>query len=398
VGGSHCLVLCTDGSLATWGLNYSGQLGNGQTSIPGSLTPILVNPTGALTGKTVSAIACGSNSSFALCTDGTLVGWGHNSTGQLGDNTDNNLRTSPVAVATTNLRVGERFVGVVSGGSHTLGVTVMPPPPTLETLTASSVGSSAATLNGTVNAAGGSASVAFEYGTSTAYGTTVAATPGIVNGVITAAVGKSITGLIAGAIYHYRVVATYAGGTVKGVDQTFVTGNPPTFADYAISTPFQTAATVPLRKLLAKTSDPDGDTFTVTVAGPASANGGTVALLPDSIRYTPANNFSGTDAFPVTITDAGGTSVAGTVTVTVGQAPNAGGVGVNPPTLTTLPDGKMAIAFYGIPGRSYIVQRSVSGLDNWVTLATISADASGKVSYTDESPPAGSAFYRLGLP
>jgi hypothetical protein len=58
----------------------------------------------------------------------------------------------------------------------------------------------------------------------------------------------------------------------------------------------------------------------------------------------------------------------------------------------------MAIAFYGIPGRSYIVQRSVSGLDNWVTLATIPADASGKVAYTDESPPAGSAFYRLGLP
>jgi hypothetical protein len=58
----------------------------------------------------------------------------------------------------------------------------------------------------------------------------------------------------------------------------------------------------------------------------------------------------------------------------------------------------MGLAFQGIPGRSYIVQRSASGLDNWVTLATTPADASGKVSYTDESPPAGSAFYRLGMP
>jgi hypothetical protein len=58
----------------------------------------------------------------------------------------------------------------------------------------------------------------------------------------------------------------------------------------------------------------------------------------------------------------------------------------------------MGIAFHGIPGRRYIVQRSVGGLDDWVTLATVTADASGKVAFTDDSPPAGSAFYRLGLP
>jgi hypothetical protein len=58
----------------------------------------------------------------------------------------------------------------------------------------------------------------------------------------------------------------------------------------------------------------------------------------------------------------------------------------------------MVIAFHGIPGRRYIVQRSVGGLDDWATLATVTADASGKVAFTDDSPPAGSAFYRLGLP
>ena len=174
--------------------------------------------------------------------------------------------------------------------------------------------------------------------------------------------------------------------------------HPPSFAGYAVATPYQKPVAILVRKLLAKASDPDGDALAVTATGPASANGGTAVVQGAGILYTPANNFSGADTFPVTITDARGATVVGTVTVTVGSGPSGGGLGANPPVLTPLPDGKMGLAFQGIPGRSYIVQRSASGLDNWVTLATIPADASGKVSYTDESPPPGSAFYRLGLP
>jgi hypothetical protein len=147
-----------------------------------------------------------------------------------------------------------------------------------------------------------------------------------------------------------------------------------------------------------KVPDPDGDALTVTAAGPASMAGGTGVLRTDSILYTPPGNFSGLDGFRVTVTDAAGASATNTVFVTLGPGPNGGGAGVNPPVLTSLPDGKLALAFQGIPGRTYVVPRSVNGLGNWVTLATVGADASGKVSFTDESPPAGSAFYRLGLP
>jgi hypothetical protein len=172
----------------------------------------------------------------------------------------------------------------------------------------------------------------------------------------------------------------------------------PAFPGYTLGTPYQTQAAIHLSKLLAKTTDADGDAFTVLGAGPTSAKGGTAVLQSGRILYTPPLAVSDTDSFAVTIQDARGAATVGTVTVTVGPAPNAGGVGVNPPVLTTLPDGKMGIAFHGIPGRAYAVQRSVSGLDNWLTLATVTADASGKVAYTDDSPPAGSAFYRLGLP
>jgi autotransporter-associated beta strand protein len=193
-------------------------------------------------------------------------------------------------------------------------------------------------------------------------------------------------------VWDTSQLKTNGSVTVTAINQS------PVFGGYTVATPYQKSVTILVRKLLSKASDPDGDALGVTTTGPTSANGGTAVLQGSSILYTPANNFSGADTFPVAIADARGATVIGTVTMTVGSGPSGGGAGSNPPVLTVLPDGKMGLAFQGIPGRSYIVQRSASGLDNWVTLATIPADASGKVAYTDESPPAGSAFYRLGLP
>ena len=54
--------------------------------------PVAVNTgsgVSALYGKTVVAIAAGSSHSLALCSDGTVAAWGYNAYGQLGDNTTN---------------------------------------------------------------------------------------------------------------------------------------------------------------------------------------------------------------------------------------------------------------------------------------------------------------------
>lgn len=186
--------------------------------------------------------------------------------------------------------------------------------------------------------------------------------------------------------------------TANGTITVTAINRPPAFGGYAVATPYQKPATIQGRKLLAQASDPDGDSLAVTSAGPATANGGTVVLQPSGILFTPPGNFSGADTFPITITDARGATIVGVVTVTVGPGPSGGGTGGNAPVLTPLPGGGMALAFQGIPGRGYVIQRSVDGLGNWVTLATVTADATGKVSYADESPPPGSAFYRLGMP
>jgi hypothetical protein len=213
------------------------------------------------------------------------------------------------------------------------------------------------------------------------------------------ALGGSLSSLraVAGSQEH---LFAYSGGSSAATTLviTKMSNAKPTFSGFAASTPWQTPVLIPLRKLLLKASDPDGDALAVTAAGPASANGGTAALQATGVLFTPPPNFSGTDTFPITLTDARGGFVAGTVTMTVGPAPSAGGGGGNPPVLTPLPGGAMGISFHGIPGRGYTVQRSVGGLNDWVTLATIVADATGLVSYTDPAPPSGSAFYRLGLP
>ena len=83
-----------------------------------------------------------------------------------------------------------------------------------------------ATLNGTVNAEGSSTTVTFQYGLTTAYGTTVTAAQSPVGGTSDTAVSRSIGGLADHTTYHYRVVAQNINGVAYGDDMIFVTGEP----------------------------------------------------------------------------------------------------------------------------------------------------------------------------
>lgn len=112
VGGYHTLALCSDGTLAAWGYSAYGQLGNNSFA-QSSAVPVAVNTTGVLSGKTVVAVAAGYNHSMALCSDGTLAAWGDNSYGQLGNITANSR--IPVAVNTAGALSGKTVVAM-SGG------------------------------------------------------------------------------------------------------------------------------------------------------------------------------------------------------------------------------------------------------------------------------------------
>ena len=90
----------------------------------------------------------------------------------------------------------------------------------------SGVGVNAATVSGRVNPQGAAVRVAFQFGTTTAYGQS--STPQTfppANSPISFSAG--LTGLPAGTTVHYRAVVSTDFGTVAGADQTLVT-QPPT--------------------------------------------------------------------------------------------------------------------------------------------------------------------------
>ncbi|MFA1545212.1 RCC1 domain-containing protein [Actinomadura chokoriensis] len=119
IGGQHGLALLRDGRVASWGNNDLGQLGDG--SRRDRLTPALVSGTG---GKgvlgDVTGVSAAEKHNYALRKDGTVVAWGNNTAGQLGDRTVK-LRTAPVTVAGSHgpeLRgVAQVFAGEAYGAA-----------------------------------------------------------------------------------------------------------------------------------------------------------------------------------------------------------------------------------------------------------------------------------------
>jgi alpha-tubulin suppressor-like RCC1 family protein len=83
------LALLADGSVRGWGINGSGQLGDGTTTQ--RTTPVVASGV-----SNVVAIAAGNLHSLALRNDGTVWAWGANSYGQVGDGTSGNTRLTPV--------------------------------------------------------------------------------------------------------------------------------------------------------------------------------------------------------------------------------------------------------------------------------------------------------------
>ncbi len=94
--------------------------------------------------------------------------------------------------------------------------------PTAATQAATAASLTGATLNGIVNPAGDATTYHFEYGTTTAYGTSTTA-QGAGSDLVAHAESAPITGLQPGTTYHYRIVAANSGGSAAGADATFTT-------------------------------------------------------------------------------------------------------------------------------------------------------------------------------
>ena len=116
-GGGFALAIGSDGHLYSWGLNSNGALGDDSTT--NSTTPVLVS---LPSGVTPTAIAGGGAAAYAVGSDGNLYAWGLNSSGQLGNgsNTDSStpvLVSLPSGVTPSTISAGSGTGAVGSGGA-----------------------------------------------------------------------------------------------------------------------------------------------------------------------------------------------------------------------------------------------------------------------------------------
>lgn len=121
VGGYYAYYGCViaDGKAYCWGINTSeGRLGDGSTA--NRPTPVAVSTSGVLAGKTVTDI---SAYEYHVCVvaDGGAYCWGGNGNGSLGNGTTN-ISTTPVAVTSTGVLAGKTVTAVAAGDYHTCGI------------------------------------------------------------------------------------------------------------------------------------------------------------------------------------------------------------------------------------------------------------------------------------
>ena len=195
-----------------------------------------VNPSGAATSY---YFEYGSTSAYGVQTSPTSAGAG----------TANVAVQQTLSGLTASTTYHYRLVATSPGGT-TYGqdatfATTPTPAPAVTTGTATSVSFASASLTGSVDPEGVPTTYYFQYGDTLAYGAKTAV-ESAASGTASQAVSAPIAGLASATTYHYRLVATSAGGTVVGADATLTTTKtpPPLVATAAATAVGTTSATL----------------------------------------------------------------------------------------------------------------------------------------------------------
>ncbi len=139
-----------------------------------------------------------------------------------------------------------------------------------------------------------------------------------------------------------------------------------------------------------------GKTITLTSLGSPTVTGAMVVTncpLSNSntlILYMPGSA-DANDSFSYTISDGRGGRATGTVNLVVDT--NAV-FGTQSPQLTADGSGNIQVKFYGVPGYTYIIQRSLD-LGSWTDISTNSATTDNPVISILDAPGSPQAYYRL---
>lgn len=114
-GQDHTCAVVDGGSVYCWGRGANGRLGNAGNGIANSSLALLVdNINGSL--ATAAQVSAGNAFSCALLADGTIACWGQDNLGQLGNGT-NPATTSPEAITSS-----DTFTQVEAGHEHACAI------------------------------------------------------------------------------------------------------------------------------------------------------------------------------------------------------------------------------------------------------------------------------------
>jgi alpha-tubulin suppressor-like RCC1 family protein/sugar lactone lactonase YvrE len=123
-GQHHSLALLEGGTVMAWGGNARGELGDGTSTGPETCsrfqTPCSKLPIAVSSLSGVTAIAAGSRHSLALMSNGTVMAWGDNERGQLGDGksgAEQEYNDVPVGVSGLS-----GVTAIAAGGGHSVAL------------------------------------------------------------------------------------------------------------------------------------------------------------------------------------------------------------------------------------------------------------------------------------
>ena len=122
IGLDHMAAIQADGSLWVWGNSFDGQVGNGAGYIPYTeedYQTMVDAPVKVL--DNVAAVSCGDSFTAAVRTDGTVWTWGLNTTGQLG-NGESGMVSGTRIIQLRPAKVLDGARTVACGGGHAAAI------------------------------------------------------------------------------------------------------------------------------------------------------------------------------------------------------------------------------------------------------------------------------------
>lgn len=113
-------ALSAEGEVLAWGSNSENELGNGTTNDGYTPSPVLINSDQKLTN--ITFLDGGAGYGIAVRRDGTVWGWGRNSSGQLGLRSVGRAKYSTQVMGPLGVGFLENITSVSAGKKHTVAI------------------------------------------------------------------------------------------------------------------------------------------------------------------------------------------------------------------------------------------------------------------------------------